>query len=410
MERYSAIHGIYEFQSSEDVDENESQPDPIHIGEQEAWLILEQETTPFQNPNGSQELRHQVIGGALVEELAYRAKAGEFQDRLLQREWMAFKWGRQVRSVKEMLNRVFEDVFPHGKELGHTIIGTLIIMDAELIADVELEELAGDLMDLKVQVDLYNRRERTNHYVMVALALYAKEEKGEYTDAKIASANAVISAFNSFARRPTFDLNRFLLDPEVGRPINIRYETNWKINPESFKQDGAVGFEVMLAMVEKLMEFLNEDDGLRCKEDDLTFPFKKDKSGVARFLPEYKVYGDIPHNNFDVVIEGQSAEALYWVRIRLIENGADEDEVPPLPELDIERYTFKPWKKGQSADTFPAEKEDRDRLREEKRLKKVEKKRQKSEERQKRWVDQLHSFLVVETPRRIQEKKVEMKE
>ena len=40
----------------------------------------------------------------------------------------------------------------------------------------------------------------------------------------------------------------------------------------------------------------------------------------------------------------------------------------------------------------------------------MEKKRQKSEERQKRWVDQLHSFLVVETPRRIQEKKVEMKE
>ena len=46
--------------------------------------------------------------------------------------------------------------------------------------------------------------------------------------------------------------------------------------------------------------------------------------------------------------------------------------VPPLPELDLDEYSFRPWRKGQGADTFPETQEERDRIRESKRIKKEE--------------------------------------
>ena len=379
-----------------------SQEDPIHIGEQEAWLILEQEATGRHLPNGSQDLRHQVLGGALVEQMARYSKMAAIQERVLDREWLALKWNSS-KTAKEVLDGVIQTAFPQGKELGHATTGVLVILDTVMLEGIELDELAEYLMGLKVEVDTYNRKEHTDNYVMVALVLYTKEETDRYTDARVASANAVISAFNSFGRRPTLDLNRFLLNTEVGRPLNIRYETRFKIDEESFRSDGAIKAETLIGMTETLMEFLNQDDGLRCKEDDLTFPFKKDKDGVARYLPEYKVRNEIPRNNFGVVVEGQNPEALYWVRFRLVECGAEPDEVPPLPELDMDEYTFKPWKKGQSAETFPESQEERDRLRASKKIEKEERRRQRSQERQSRWVDQLHSSLVGDVARSVEE-------
>ena len=392
-----------EVTKAEDGTESEgSQRDALHIGQHEAWWILEQETTRYHFPNGSQDLRHQILGGVLVEGLCYYSKMNSCRERILNRDWLAFKWSRDIKAIDVILGKVVADVFPHGKELGHTMIGVLIILDTSMVESIELSELADHLMGLKVQVDSYNDREQTDHYVMFALALYTKEETDRYLDARVASANAVISAFNSFMRRPTLDLNRYILDTEVGRALNIRNETRWRVDPEHFKEDGAVRMETMLTLTERLMEFLNNDDGLRCKEDDLTFPFKKDRDEVPRFLSGYQVRDEIPRNTFGVEVEGQDAEALYWVRFRLLANGAGEDEVPPLPELDLEEYSFRPWRKGQSAD-MPQE--ERDRVRESRQTSKEEKRRQRSLDRQNRWVSKLHDFLVTDVARAREEKK-----
>ena len=61
MARSGEIHGDFTSRTSEDGSETNSWRDPIHIGEQEAWWILEQETAPYHFPNGSWDLRHQII-------------------------------------------------------------------------------------------------------------------------------------------------------------------------------------------------------------------------------------------------------------------------------------------------------------------------------------------------------------
>ena len=98
---------------------------------------------------------------------------------------------------------------------------------------------------------------------------------------------------------------------------------------------------------------------MRCKEDNLSFPYKKDKEGIIRFLSNFQVMQSIPRNTMNVVTEGVDPEALYWLRLRLLRNELEEDQVPALPELDLNKYTFKPWKRGQCAGMLPETTEER---------------------------------------------------
>ena len=82
---------IREIRTSEEESADESFDDPIHIGEQEAWWILEQETTTYHFSNRSQDLRHQVLEGALVEKLSRYVKANRSKERILTRDWLAYK-------------------------------------------------------------------------------------------------------------------------------------------------------------------------------------------------------------------------------------------------------------------------------------------------------------------------------
>ena len=405
MAQVQAPMGEPEIRTSQEESADENPDDPIQIGEEEAWWILQQETTPHHFANGSRELKHQVVGGALLEKLSRSAKASGSRERILNREWLALKWNKNATRVQHILDGVVKDAFPHGKELGHDLTGVLVVLDTDIVENTELGELADALMELKVQMDSYNAEEDTDYYAMVALVHYTKEETDRYMDARVASANAVISTFNSFMRRPTLDWNRYLLDTEVGRPINIRNETRWRVDPEHFDESG-LKEETLTRWADKLMEFLNDDDGLRCKEDDLTFPFKKDKDGVPRFLSGYFVRDDIPSNRFGIKVEGIDAEALYWVRFRLLASGgASLDEVPPLPELDLNEYSFRPWRKGQSADSFPETQEERDRWRQSRRTRKEEKERRRSLERQNRWINRVHEYLVADVAKVVKEKK-----
>ena len=84
-------------------------------------------------------------------------------------------------------------------------------------------------------MDTYNCEQGTDHYVMVGLCTYYKEEKHKYSDAQIASANAIICAFNSFlSKRPTMDLNRYLLEQDVGRPLEMKGDCRWKVDQDRF--------------------------------------------------------------------------------------------------------------------------------------------------------------------------------
>ena len=70
-----------------------------------------------------------------------------------------------------------------------------------------------------------------------------------------------------------------------------------------------------------------------CKDDDLTFPFKRNKEGVIKFLHRYRVPEEIPRNIMNVRTQDVDAEVLYWVYwlYWLLRNGLETDQVPALP-------------------------------------------------------------------------------
>ena len=91
----------------------------------------------------------------------------------------------------------------------------------------------------------------------------------------------------------------------------------------------------------------------------MTYPYCRTKRGAVKFLPGYQVTPDIPRNTLNIQVEGVDPKALYWLRLRLLRNRLREDQVPALPELDLNKYTFKPWKRGQCAGMLPETKEER---------------------------------------------------
>ena len=105
---------------------------------------------------------------------------------------------------------------------------------------------------------------------------------------------------------------------------------------------------------EKLIEFLSEDDGRRCKYDDLTFPYKTDRRGAIKYLPMFKVPGKVRDNVLNIDVKAiKDPEALYWLWFRLLQNGMTEDQVPAPPSLNLHKYTFLPREQGQGTEVHP---------------------------------------------------------
>ena len=105
-----------------------------------------------------------------------------------------------------------------------------------MVEATDLEELQCVLLDMRTRVDAHNREQGTDYYIMVGLCTYFRQEKHRHSDTQIASANAMICAFNSFlSKRAMIDLNRYLLDQEVGRPLSIKGEHHWKVDQSKFE-------------------------------------------------------------------------------------------------------------------------------------------------------------------------------
>ena len=155
----------------------------------------------------------------------------------MRRDWMTWKAETENKDLKQSLKRVVTEAQPSGDKYVNKV-GVLVLLDMDVVTDVKLEELADTLMQTKHEVDTYNEDNDTVHYFMMVLILYNKEEKDRRDDERVASANSILLALNSFMKRPTLDLNRYLLDGEAGRPINIRYEEDKRVNPSRYTESG----------------------------------------------------------------------------------------------------------------------------------------------------------------------------
>ena len=352
-----------------------------YYGAEEAYYILRRETA--RRAKDSERPYHFIVGGKLVRDLSIiERKKGENGDTTLHRDRIAWRWDLESEKIEDLIEAALGAVLPMIRRYGDPQFGILVIFDAEMVEPLEIEDLHDTLMALKVKMDKYNEKYETEHYIMLGLCVYSKTSVHRHYDARIASANAVMSAFNSFLnKRPTIDLNRYLLDMNEGRPLNIRGEKQWKVDQDRYE---GLEFtqETLHMLTEKVVEFLDADDGMRNKDNDLTFPYKREKRGTIKVLPGYKFPPGTPLSTKLAQVEGIDPEAVYWVRETLLRRGYATEEVPPLPELDWYEYSFKPWRKGEFADmqtrTVETEKDERT-IRREKR----------EESRQEKWLEKL---------------------
>ena len=158
-----------------------------------------------------------------------------------------------------------------------------------------------------------------------------------------------------------------------------------KVDQTRFR-DAEFTDETIHMFKEKIVEFLYVDDGQRCREDDLTYPYKRGRDGRVEFLPGYRFTACSTYNTAAAQVEGIDPEAVYWVRERLLRKGRTIEEVPPLPELDWYEYSFKPWKRSEQlhmhAEHGVLEKDDRTMRRE-----------KREEKRQEQWLEKLGQAL-----------------
>ena len=210
-----------------------------------------------------------------------------------------------------------------------------------MVENAELEEVQEALMGMKIRVDARNEEQQTDHYVMVAQCLHYKTLRHRHADTRVASVNTVICAFNKFmGKRLTLDLNHLHLDTVEGRPLNIKGVMLWKVNQSKFQ--GQISEGTLLNWIDRVYDFLESDDGVRHRESNLPFLYKKDGRGNIKYLPNFKVETEIKRNTMNVVMKGVDPEALYWVRTRLLRIRLSVDQVPAMPELDLCAYALKP--------------------------------------------------------------------
>ena len=341
-----------------------------------------------------------VVGGKLVRLLAaVNAQQKEQGDHSLERDRVSWKWDGQVQEFRGMMDIIIDEVLPLIKEQQHPQVGILVILDTDMAESAELTDIHDALMWTKTQLDSYNLEEKTDHFIMVGLSHYYKDCRHRYSDSRVKSANAVFAAFNSHLnKRPTLDLNRYILAEELGRPLNIKGETHWKVYQKRFTDDGTeLATDTLVYITQKVLEFLQDDNGMRCKEEELTYPFRRNHDGIIKFLPGYEVNTIIRDNVLDIQVEGADPEALYWMRASLLDEGLSPDQVPALPTLDLAQYVYKAWSRGQSAEAFPESKEERQIRKDRNRAKKEEKRERKDQQRQELWVEMMSKFLDVQS-------------
>ena len=61
--------------------------------------------------------------------------------------------------------------------------------------------------------------------------------------------------------------------------------------------------ETIEHLTEKVIEFLFHEDGMRCKEDNLTFPHKRDKKGVMRYMMGFRVPEKVEENMLNILTD-----------------------------------------------------------------------------------------------------------
>ena len=318
--------------------------DRITLSKEEAWRVTHQELNRCEAVAG--HLEHFIVGGELVRRLNGAGKHiiatsdGRYRPEEYCTSWI---WDALQTKLDELVYSLIETTLKSAQEAEFPRAGIILVMDTPMIEEEPLEDLEKMLFNIRKRVDEHNKTHGTNYYLMLALCLYPEEQKYQHSDAQIASVNAMFCTFNSFlGRRATLDLNRHLLDREEGRFLSIRGEKDWRVNPNKF-ENGDWSKDTLFAWYEYLMDFISEDDGMRCKYDDLTFPFKTNKKGVISFLPNFRVSSRIRHNVCNIDVRSiEDPEQLYWLRFKLLQEGKHETQVPALPSLNLRRYTFSP--------------------------------------------------------------------
>ena len=318
--------------------------DRTTLSKEEAWRVTQQELNRCEAVAG--HLEHFIVGGELVRRLKGAGEqisatsGGKYRP---EEHGISWVWDATQTKLDGLVYSLLETTLKSAQEAEFPRAGIILLMDTPMIEDESLEALEKMLFNIRKRVDEHNKTHSSNYYLMLALCLYPEEQKHQYSDAQVASVNAMFCAFNSFlGRRATLDLNRHLLDKEEGRLLSIRGEKDWRVDPNKF-ENGSWTKETLFACYEHLMDFIIVDDGVRCKYDDLTFPFKTNKRGTISFLPSFKVSSRIRHNVCNIDVRAiEDPEQLYWLRFKLLQDGKHETQVPALPSLNLRRYTFSP--------------------------------------------------------------------
>ena len=270
------------------------------------------------------------------------------------RNQVAWIWNASVRNLQEMVDQTVFGALQAGEQVGFKHIGVLLIFDTEMVEDAELEELQTVLMEMKTRVDARNERSRQTTTSWWRSASTTKQRgTGTLTPESHPRTRSSAHSTSFWA-----NASRWISTITSWRQKNIRGEAVWKVNQNKFRGQ-EISESTLLEWINRLCKFLEDDNGMRCRETDLSFPYKKDGKGNIKYLPNFKVAAHIPRNTMNVVTEGVDPEALYWVRTRLLRVGLEEDQVPALPELDLTAYALRPVRKGQTAGMFPEAEEEK---------------------------------------------------
>ena len=359
---YKMAYAVTNAEESGDMDWSSQGEEKKEYGADQAWRTLAEETA---RRSGTAKLKQFIAGGELVRRLnwAHAEKIVTWMIRqrrfdTFDRNQVAWSWDAAAPTLRGLVDATVFTALDAGQQAGHKRIGVLLIFDTEMVENATLEELQEVLTGIKIRVDARNKEQETDHYVMVAQCLYYKTLRHRHADARVASANAVICAFNTFmGKRLTLDLNHLLLGTEEGRPLNIRGEALWKVDQKFFKgQEISEG--TLLEWINRIYEFLESDDGERQLDANITYPCKKDGKGNIKYLPNFKVETHIERNTMNIVTKGVDPEALYWVRTRLLRHGLNFDQLPAMPQLNLCAYALKPVKKGQTVGTLSENEEE----------------------------------------------------
>ena len=173
----------------------------VFFGPEEAWITAQQELERCKAVPGRRQ--HIVVGGELVRRLNWAGKQlnnGRENHYNLYGYNISWNWNVEITSLGDLTDTLIEKTLLLGKEMGYPWFGILLLLDTEMVKAADLEELQR-------------------------LLLY--EDEGGRLQPRVGH-GPPHHAFNSFLGK------RYLLDREVGRPLNIKGEHHWKVDQSRF--------------------------------------------------------------------------------------------------------------------------------------------------------------------------------